>query len=265
MLTVKEIGKLSRRELRERADEAFKKADEKGPGYLAEAQFYTRELEHRHDSWVSIRDLILEIVVIVLIAGELYMSYRQGIEQGKQFEKQQAILGNMEQSSGATLGALTAEQRTMEAMNLALQNQLALYYDVSINVIFDQEKKEVMFLNNGRTNVVAWGTKVGEDKPFVPGEGRVITAGAGMKVDGKEIYNLLVGRFPKPSAGSVAYELYLRNERGEDFVQRGYFALVWQGDVGIVNTQTASVMPEKWSRNIKNPLKMAPTAPPALR
>jgi hypothetical protein len=35
-----------------------------------------RELEHRRDSLVSIRDFLLEIAVIALIGWEIHMSYR---------------------------------------------------------------------------------------------------------------------------------------------------------------------------------------------
>ena len=70
-MRLKEIEKLKKKDLKQRVDEAFARADEKGPGYLAEAQFYMRELEHRRDSFTSIRDLVLEIVVIALIGWEI--------------------------------------------------------------------------------------------------------------------------------------------------------------------------------------------------
>jgi hypothetical protein len=49
-MQLKEIEKLKKKELRQRVDDAFNKAEEKGPSYLMEAQFYMRELEHRRDS-----------------------------------------------------------------------------------------------------------------------------------------------------------------------------------------------------------------------
>jgi hypothetical protein len=255
MLTVKELEKLSRRELRARADEVFKDAETRGPGYLIGAQFYIGELERRADSRTSIRDLILEILVIILIAGELYMSHKQSIQQDTQFKEQQIVLGNMEKSSKETLGAITAERQTMEAMNTALQKQLALFYDVSLNMVFDQDKKELMLMNNGRTNVVLWGGKVGEERAFAAEEGRTITSGAGFKFEGSLSYELMIARFPKPAQGLLPYELYIKNERGEEFVQHGYFGVVWQNDVGILNVQTISVAPEHWSRTIKKTSK----------
>lgn len=66
-MRLNEIEKLKKKQLKQRVDEAFELAERKGPRYLAEAQFYMRELEHRRDSFTSIRDLVLEIVVIALI------------------------------------------------------------------------------------------------------------------------------------------------------------------------------------------------------
>lgn len=66
-MRLNEIEKLKKKQLKKRVDEAFELAERKGPRYLAEAQFYMRELEHRRDSFTSIRDLVLEIVVIALI------------------------------------------------------------------------------------------------------------------------------------------------------------------------------------------------------
>src|ERR1700751_5713423 len=162
-MKVEEFRKLSRKELQAKANQAFALAEARGqmerPGQLAEAEFYVRELDHRADSRVSTRDLVLEIVVIALIGWEIHMGYRQEHEQSQQFEKQQAVLSNLEKSSAATVGAMTAARSTMETMNASLQKQLALYYDVSMNIGFDPDKKELTFINNGRTNIALWGTK----------------------------------------------------------------------------------------------------------
>jgi hypothetical protein len=143
-MRVEEVEKLSKKELRSRANACFANAEvpgyERGP-LLFEAQFYMRELEHRADSRVSIRDLILEIIVIALIGWEIYMGYRQEANQAAQFGSQQKIFQNLEKSSEATAGTLTALQTTTENMNGALQKQLALFYDVSVNVVFNAETK----------------------------------------------------------------------------------------------------------------------------
>jgi hypothetical protein len=64
-MTLDELEKSSKKKLRQKISECFTFAEIRGveerPGHLAEAEFYMRELEHRRDSWVSRRDLFLEV------------------------------------------------------------------------------------------------------------------------------------------------------------------------------------------------------------
>lgn len=81
-MRVEEVGKLTRAQLRDKANECFRLAELTStidkPALLLEAQFYMRELERRFDSRASLRDLILEVIVIALIGWEIHMSYRHG-------------------------------------------------------------------------------------------------------------------------------------------------------------------------------------------
>jgi hypothetical protein len=268
-ITLQEIENMSRKELKQAIRACFEYAPETSPvdrlAVLQEAQFYSRELERRSDSWVSWRDLLLEVVVIGLIGWEIHMGYSQQTHQDQAFEKEKAIWEHMDTSTKATADTLTSLAGTTDAMNKALQKQLALFYDVSLNVVFDQDRKKLTLANNGRTNVVLWGGKVGDTDIFVPTEGRTITAGAGFEFDGSPAYELMIARFPKPAQGGLLpYGLYIKNERGEEFVQHGYLALLWKGDVGILNVQTVSVAPEHWS-NAKGVKPAAGKAPSPSR
>jgi cytoskeletal protein RodZ len=128
-LSVEELEKVSKKELRKRANEFFSLLDncghEQEPAVLAKAQFYLRQLEHRWDSWVSTRDLILELVVIGLIGGEIYMGVRQEHQQTQNFNAQQQVLQNLQTSSQATADTLTSLKTTTEAMNQSVQRSAA--------------------------------------------------------------------------------------------------------------------------------------------
>ena len=143
----------------------------------------------------------------------------------------------------------------METMNASLQKQLALYYDVSMNIVFDPDKKELTFINNGRTNIALWGTKAGEDAAQIEKEGRTIPPNGGFTMGAATTCNFMTARFPKPSEGSVPYEVYIKNERREEFVLRGNFGMSWQGDAGKLTVQTTAIMPEHWTRT--NDIKRA--------
>lgn len=247
------------------------------PADFLAAQYYVSELDRREkrradearDAIETRRweiDLLYERGIVALIILEVILAAlltwwtddRQSKSAQKELEALQSVqqvLTHLDESSKDTAAAIKEERQTMEAMNTALQRQLALFYDVSLNMIFEQDKKKQLIMNNGRTNVVVWGGKTGEETPFIPAEGRTITAGAGFELDGSLAYELMIARFPKPSQGLLPYELYIKNERGEEFVQHGYFGLSWQADVGILSVQTISVAPEHWSRTIKKTSK----------
>jgi hypothetical protein len=251
-MRVEEVEKLSKKELRARANACFAQAEvpgyERGP-LLFEAQFYMRELEHRADSRVSIRDLILEIVVIALIGWEIHMGYRQSADQATEFGQQQKIFQNLETSSQATADTMTALKSTTENMNGALQKQLALFYDVSINVNYDQEKKRLILTNLGRTNVALWGTKFFDDAASIESQGRSLQAnGGGYDINAARMYDYAIARMPKGQTGLAPFEIYLKNERSEEFVEHCYFGISWNGDVLKLAPQIASIVPERWSR-----------------
>ena len=265
ILSLTQIDKLSRKQLKRAIEDCFEHAPEADPtdrlAILEEAQFYTRELERRSDSWVSLRDFVLEIVVIALIGWEIHMGYRQEADQATQFGSQQAIFQNLQNSSEATASTLTALKGTTETMNGALQKQLALFYDVSVNVLFDPEKKLVSFVNNGRTNVSIWGTRMADEPLSLLNEGRIIPPGGAYQIPGGPTGDLLITRFPKPSKGFLPFEVFIKNERGEQFIQRGYVGIRWGNEVPEIVVQTSSIVPESWNKARGVSRSPSPNAP----
>jgi hypothetical protein len=66
----------------------------------------------------------LEIVVVVLIGGEILLALWQGHLQSRNFDDQQQVLTNLQTSSAATAKTLTSLQSATESMNTTLQMQL---------------------------------------------------------------------------------------------------------------------------------------------
>ncbi len=87
---------------------------------LLEAQFYMQELDRRHGSWVATRDLILEIVVIVLIGAEIVLAVKQGVDEGVMMDKQNAILSKLNDSSSATATSM----RLLAGMTKAMSDDI---------------------------------------------------------------------------------------------------------------------------------------------
>jgi hypothetical protein len=99
--------KLSKKDLKigaMRCLEMYNKGVEVGisrEGFLLDSQFYIAELDRRHDSFISIRDFLLELVVILLIGWEIVMGYQQDkamVQMQSSMERQAAILENIEKS-----------------------------------------------------------------------------------------------------------------------------------------------------------------------
>jgi hypothetical protein len=247
-MLLNEIEKLTKKQLRQRVDAAFELAEQKGPGYLAEAQFYMRELEHRRDSFTSIRDLVLEIVVIALIGWEIHMSYRGERLESQNFEKEQAVFANLQTSSAATAGTLTALEETSKQMNEAVQKELAFSYEVSLNVKFDVTTDRIIVTNEGRTRVELWGSKVGKSGVGMEKGPRTLTPGVPYFIIGHEVTTGLSGIVPKGGFPPVPFVMFIKNERGEEFVARYEFAQMLMMGPSQIQPVMLSIAPFEWSK-----------------
>jgi hypothetical protein len=143
-MRAEEFAKATEQDLRRKANECFEELDISGkhekPALFIEAQFYMDEIERRKQDKVANRDLFLEIVVIVLIALELYFGITGGSQQLAALQKLQTSTSD----TATVLKALADEQkaarstqadtlRTMNEANAAIQSQL--------KAILDQQKK----------------------------------------------------------------------------------------------------------------------------
>jgi hypothetical protein len=233
-MQVKEIEKLSRKELRQRADDAFAKAEEKGPSYLMEAQFYMRELEHRHDSWVSIRDLILEIVVIVLILGEILISIHEGNAQARLIAAQTQILQNLQTSTKNTADSLA--------------EQLAIQYKVFISLQANANSLSVF--NNSKNEVTFWGMKIGNRPPKANPGGPVPVPGSGMtNILIEQFYAKLFENLSRTEYVAIPVTVYLKSANSQEYVAQCTFDFSGQGFKGIAGVET-TLRAEKWSDKV---------------
>jgi hypothetical protein len=117
-MKAEEFENATPRDLRRKANECFEMLENSGshekPALLIEAQFYLDEIEHRKQDKVAFRDLILELVVIFLIALELYF----GITGGNQ---QLNVLKQLGASTGATASAMSSLAEEQKALLAAIQ------------------------------------------------------------------------------------------------------------------------------------------------
>jgi hypothetical protein len=106
--------------------------------------------------WKSFQEklvIVLEIAVIVLIAWEIRISIREEREEIQAFAREQEIWTHMEDSSKATASTLAALQQTTEQMNRAVQEQVALSYEVTLKVQVNVVDNRLEITNEGHTGV----------------------------------------------------------------------------------------------------------------
>jgi len=249
-MRVEEFEKLTKKELRAKANACFEAAEPAGElvrtALHTEARFYLDELNGRADSWVSIRDFILEIVVIGLIGAEILLGISQGKQQAAAFDKLQGTLSNLQNSSDATAKTLTSLQKTTESMNGAIQKELSLFYDVTVSTIYSSTDKRLIVTNVGRTNVVIGQIKIANVIALAIPEGRVLPPQSTFNADltSTPAYDLIVRQAAQDKDGLTPFDVYVRNERREEFVIHSYFVVK---DKAITNVQEGSITPQHWS------------------
>jgi hypothetical protein len=249
-MRVEEFEKLTKKQLRSKANVCFATAAPSGElvrtALLTEARFYMDELNRRADSRVSLRDLILEIVVILLIGGEIGLGVYEGKQQAVAFNKMQGVLSSLQTSSEATAKTLTALQSTTESMNVAIQKELSLFYDVSVATIYSFTDKRLIVTNMGRTNVVIGGIKIANVVALAIPEGRIVPPQSSFNanLNSTPAYDFIVQQAAQDRDGLTPFDVYVRNERREEFVIHSYFVV---RDKAVTNVQEGSITPQHWS------------------
>lgn len=134
---------------------------------LLEAQFYMQELDRRSGGRIALRDLVLEIVVIVLIGVEIILAVKQGKDEDILMDKQNGILTTLQKSTAdnaASISALaivtkamsdatTASGKTLTSVSKGVQDQISIFYDPSVSLMYQTDQNRIFFNNTGRSTV----------------------------------------------------------------------------------------------------------------
>jgi hypothetical protein len=126
-MNTEEFEKATEKDLRRNANECFDKLRDSGsqehPALLLSARFYMDEIERREHDRVARRDLVLELVVILLIGLELYFGITGGNAQVGVLQKLEASAGH----TAAAVATLAEEQKAtlaaMELLDKTMQDQ----------------------------------------------------------------------------------------------------------------------------------------------
>ena len=235
---------------------------------LSEAQFYVAELDRRSSGRIALRDLILEIVVILMIGMEIGLAIKQGADEDSSMNKQDTILtslqqgtsatastlqglltltGTMNESTATTAKTLNSLENTTRVMNQGVHDQIALFYDPSVVITYDATQKKIVLSNTGRSAITITEFKLnGSALSFVGGgdAARTIPEGSGYQIDNGSQYSTWESQIPKGGGMVVPVIATLKNELGRTYHLQAALYVFWQNDKLTVYTQTYSITPD---------------------
>jgi hypothetical protein len=190
-------------------------------------------------------------VVIALIAWEIHISLRQEREGTQAIREEQKIWTHMEASSNATASTLTALQQTTEQMNKAVQEQVALSYEVALKVQVDVFAHRLEITNEGHTRVTLWGVKIADQPTVMQTRPIILAPGAPQSVPAESIIALAQQQMGQRQVAAVPVTLFLKNEKGVEFVARYVMGGAPLNAVFSLHTEVISVAPLTWSKRPK--------------
>jgi hypothetical protein len=256
------VEKMSKKQLREHINTLFAEAQNPGldrSSRYSQAQFYMRELEHRHDSWISLRDLLLEIVVILLIGGEILLGYCQGSDEAKAAALQYQVLTTLQTSSGATADRLVEAKNALKTLNDKLQAEIDLYYEPSITLEYFQQFgfHRMRVSNNGRTRISIFGVKGGrpprKNSPCELGEPLSIPS-AGSNVMDSGLINIFGVQSIIDGGGTSKVSVYFRTENGKEYEHQVLVERVPIVEGKTVFISHQNTIPIAWTPELKGAL-----------
>lgn len=262
-MTLDELEHATTEDLRQHVVECFNRYHESAPAgieNLWEAQFYMQEIDRRHYSWISLRDLVLEIVGVALIGSAIFLAWQQGKNQGALMKSQAGVLQKLSDSAAvsvtnqaATSRTLTALESTTEAMNTAVHNQLARMPQLSLYASFDPRSKQIDVTNISNADVEVWGEKIGNRPPVLYRKPVQIKRGENGFVPAA---NFLAEGGPKKEAEnrqlvSVPVVLFLEDDIAHEYVSEILFNCVWNGpEMESATMQSTTVKQRTWTTRL---------------
>jgi len=241
---------------------------------MLEAEFYVRELDRRENRRAEKErrdadtkrdeietkrrrvDLGIELLIVGLIGLELFAAVGLAIRGSRQqaqdvrqelaaFSNMQTVLSNLEQTSEKTSETMKSEGQTMEVMSYSLQRQVALFYDVQTNVVYNESTKKLILINSGRANITVWAQKIGlATAPLLHYPKAVVIPPNGTyEAPMDDLLRAEQGELPKGTVGGLGFTYLVKNEKSEKFTVSGDIYAVWKEDKISLNVQPNGIVP----------------------
>jgi hypothetical protein len=186
------------------------------PALLLEAQLYMNEMDRRHGSYIAWRALALEMIVIALIGWEIVMGYRAERLQTTNFDAEQVVFENLQQSSAATAQTLSSEQSIMQSMNDRLAVELGRMSQITLEFSLSGTKASIS--NQGNVDLQFWGFKVADMPARINKRSVLLKRSASIEVDG------IASDIHKAIKGEIV-QVYIRDDFNNEFVAEDHMGV----------------------------------------
>jgi len=126
------------------------------------------------------------------------------------------------------------------------QQDIALKYDVSIDVIYADKKFQIF--NKGNANISLWGTKLGDGPRLIENKPRMISPGGNYYLVGDQWEKDMLTRLKSDDETSGPLQLYLKDGLQREAVLDCMLWVVTKGGAITVHTQNVGVQLRPWQK-----------------
>jgi hypothetical protein len=185
------------------------------------------------------------LFAIVLIGWQAYRTEKYQDRSSTAIDKQ-----------GKRIESLTEDirQRDEELANLnrqqldVSQKELALKYQPSVDVVY--EKKRLKIYNRGKTNLLFWGTKLGNGPKSISSEPRIIspTPDSFYYLLINELEKEIMEKFPPNFQTYVPFEIFIANEKSQKYIVKCLLYIVLVNGEVTIHTQNVGILKTAWSK-----------------
>lgn len=138
-----------------------------------------------------------------------------------------------------------AAKDTLVAMKRSLDKQVEVFYDVQLNIGFEDSSERLVLMNtsHGRVSIARIVLDLDVKHDIKYDNPQVIAPGGAYFVPIKGIRDILKGSLPKDAHRQYPFAVFLQNEKGEKVSVTGNIIASWLGDGLSILAQTNEITP----------------------
>ena len=189
------------------------------------------------------------IVVYLLVAFFLVWrtEHREVVVSKNRDSAQEAVITSLETR-------LRQSETTIQNLTVQLTAALSVNYSPSLDLIYTEH--QLRFYNRGRSNLYLWGTRLGDGKPLIGKEPRLISP-AGNGLIGQAFYYILgdslereaLEKIGKDGETRVPFEAFVAAEDKKRYRIRYSFWVVVKAGNMTIHTQNTGMSEMDWTKN----------------